>query len=171
MKEELYTILAYLEHEEDEILIIRNSILELDMSRPDTLENKIEYLNDLKDEACIKNHDCFGYYYLFLGCIYYEKEEYDNVISNLQRANPELWESQINKALAHWLLGINYSHMNKYPKAQMELKEALNILWVNTCINSCQIEEQQHLKSVIREKINQAIINLNHKSAHHVSFT
>ena len=85
-----------------------------------------------------------GYYYLFLGCIYYEKGEYDNVISNLQRANPEMWESQINKALAHWLLGISYSHMKKYPRARKELKEALNILWVNTRINSYQIEEQQH---------------------------
>jgi tetratricopeptide (TPR) repeat protein len=169
MKKELYTILAYLEHEEDDILITRNSILKLDVSQPDMLENKIEYLTDFIDQASLKNHDYLGYYYLFLGCIYYEKGEYDNVILSLQRANPELWESQINKALVHWLLGVNYSCMNKYPKAQEELKDALNILWVNTRANSYQAEEQQQLKSVIRERINQAIINLDDKSMHYIA--
>ena len=169
MKEELYTILAYLEHEEDEILITRNSILQLDISQPDALEDKIIYLKNFINQANYKNHDYLGYYYLFLGCIYYEKGEYENVTSSLQRANPELWKSQINKALAHWLLGINYSCVNKYPKAREELKDALNILWVNARINSSQVEEQQQLKSIIRERIHQAHINIEKKSAHYAS--
>jgi tetratricopeptide (TPR) repeat protein len=106
-----------------------------------------------------------------LGCIYYEKGEYDNVASSLQRANPELWKSQINKALAHWLLGINYSQMKEYPKAQEELKDALNILRVNTLTNSYLVEEQQQLKLRIRERITRAITNIDEKSAHYVAST
>ena len=172
MKEELRTILPYLEHEEDEILIMRNSILNLDLSQPDTLENKIEYLNYLidhdHDQANLKSHDYLGYYRLFLGCIYYEKGEYDNVISKLKRANPELWESQINKALVHWLLGISYSQMNKYSDAHEELKDALNTLRLNTRANSYQVEEQQQLKSRIRKRIIEAINILGNKSAHYL---
>ncbi len=59
--------------------------------------------------------------------------------------------------------------MNKYPKAREELKDALNILLVNTHANTYQEEEQRHVKLAIRKRINQAIINLDDKSAHHLS--
>ncbi len=169
MKEELDIILRYLDHDDEEILNLRDSILELDILQQDEIENLIEYLsNSIAQVNNIESHDYLGYYYFFLGSAYYEKGEYVTVIECLEGTISQLWEAQINKSLAYWLLGISYSHLNKYPKARGALQEALNILSTNTAINSSYVQEQQQLKSVIRKRINQALVNLNNKSTHYV---
>jgi tetratricopeptide (TPR) repeat protein len=169
MKAELDIILRYLDHDNEEILNLRDFILELDILQQEEIENLIEYLkNSIAQVNNIESHDYLGYYYFFLGSAYYEKGEYITVIESLESTISQLWEAQINKSLAYWLLGISCSHLNKYPEARGALQEALNILSVNTSTNSSHIQEQQQAKSAIRKRINQDVINLNNKSTHYV---
>jgi tetratricopeptide (TPR) repeat protein len=169
MKKELDIILRYLDHDNEEILNLRDFILKLDILQQNEIENLIEYLsNSIAQVNNIESHDYLGYYYFFLGSAYYEKGEYITVIESLESTISQLWEAQVNKSLAYWLLGISYSHLNEYPKARGALQEALNILWVNTGTNSSYIQEQQQAKSAIRKRIDQDLINLNNKSTHYM---
>ena len=169
MKEELNIILRYLDHDDEEILNLRDSILELDILHQYEIEKIIEYLSySIAQVNNIESHDHLGYYYFFLGSAYYEKGEYITVIESLESTISQLWEAQINKSLAYWLLGVSYSHLNKYSKARGALQEALNILSVYTGTNSSYVQEQQQAKLVIRKRINQDLVNLNNKSTHYV---
>lgn len=160
MKQELNTILRFLDEHNDKILDIQEVILRLDASQPEALENQIEYLCNLIGRNKFENYDYLGYCYFFLGCIYYERGEYSNVILCLQYANPEVWESHIDKALAYWLLGINHSELGEHDKAQEELKVARDGLLVNTRTNSYDSQLQEKRKSVIRGRINEALVSL-----------
>jgi hypothetical protein len=104
MNNEINAILQHLETDDREISRLKNEILALDISRPTALESMIEYLYTSIDQG-IKKHDYVGYYYFFLSCIYYEKGEFVNATQDLESRIPQLWETDTNKSLAHWLLG------------------------------------------------------------------
>jgi len=155
MKDEINTILNYLECE-GEMFRLRNQLLPLSAFQPDELQRIIVQLVDVINQTNIQNHKYAGYYYLFLGCAYFEQDEYPKAVTSLQSAINELWGAQVNKALAHWMLGLCYSNMQEFPKARNELQEALQMLATQRGTNSLRAEREYHSRQTIRQNIKNA---------------
>jgi|GEM_PF-1825601 len=155
MKEEINTILGYLECER-EMFLLRNQLLSLDASHPTELQQTIISLLDAIRQTNIQSHKYAGFYYLFLGCAYYEQDQYQSAVLSLQSAVNELWGSQVNQALARWLLGLIHSNMQDFPKARNELQEALQLLASHRGTNSPRTEREHRSRQTIRQNIKDA---------------
>jgi tetratricopeptide (TPR) repeat protein len=147
MKEEIITILGYLECE-GEMSLLQNQILSLSASRPAELQQTIFNLLDAIKHTNIQSHGHAGFYYLFLGCAYYEQDEFQKTEVSLQSAIAELWGSQVNKALARWLLGLCYSNLQEFSRARNELQEALQLLASHRGSNSPRTERDHRSRQI-----------------------
>jgi tetratricopeptide (TPR) repeat protein len=155
MKEEINTILGYLECT-GEMSLLQNRILSLSASRPAELQQTIFNLLDTIKHTNIQSHGHVGFYYLFLGCAYYEQDKYQKTEVSLQSAITELWGAQVNKALARWLLGLCYSNLQEFPRARNELQEALQLLASHRGSNSPRTERDNRSRQTIRQNIKNA---------------
>ncbi len=163
MKKEIQDILDYVEHGQ-EITNLRELVKRLGKEEPTRLDEAIKRLLSLVQGVNMETQEYLGYYYLFLGCIYYEKGDYGSAIFNLQSAIPQLWESQQNKAVAHWLLSVNYADNNQFTKARGELQEALRLLTSNNRTSSYLAYKKSRHTSSIKEKIEAKLNSLLNKS-------
>jgi len=166
MKEDIDIILRHLDCYDDEILTLQEEILKLDLSHPHEIELALEDLHNIIAQPNLEIHYHLGYYCFFSDCVYYEKEEYINVIKGLESTTiPQLQET--NKSLAYWLLGISYSHLKEPSMAQDALKEALDILRLRTNqeINTYSPQKQYDQRTHIREKINKTLENIQNSTS------
>jgi tetratricopeptide (TPR) repeat protein len=122
MKTEIKEILDYMEQGE-EILHLRDQVKELTAQDVAALQGFIERVIDLADKSAAQDQD-EGFYDLFLGCAYHEQADYKQAINHLKQALKKLSGSKNNKAVAHWLLSINYSSSKDFDKARKELVKA-----------------------------------------------
>ncbi|MBK9209630.1 MAG: hypothetical protein IPL71_15545 [Anaerolineales bacterium] len=155
MKDEVNTILNYLDGE-NVMVLLRNQLLSSSASRPAELAQTVASLRDAIKQTNIQSHKYAGYYYLFLGCAYYEQDQYKNAVSSLQSAVSELWGSQVNKALARWLIGLCHANMQDFPKARNELQEALQLLATHIGNNSPRTDKEYRSRQTIRQNIKDA---------------
>jgi len=144
MKDDLQVIMSYMNCE-GEISRLQDWVISLSVSRPLELERTINELNDVIKQTNIQSHKYAGYYYLFLGCVYYEQGNNKRAIQSLQSAITEMWGQQINKILAHWLIGSCYFNLREFPKARRELEEALQLLAANGRVNSTLLKDKGNL--------------------------
>jgi tetratricopeptide (TPR) repeat protein len=159
MKEEINTVLRYLVCE-GEMLLFRDQLLTLSAIQPIELRQTAICLMDAIKCTNIQSHKYAGYYYLFLGCAYYEQDEFQRAAPSLQSAVNEMWGVQVNKALARWLLGLCYSKMQEFPKARNELQEALQLLATHIGTNSSRAEWEHRSRQRIRQNIKEVLDRL-----------
>lgn len=165
MKVEIKNILNYMEYGQvQDIQPLRERIENLNIENTNELQDAIDRLNFLIHHTTLKNQENLGYYYLFLGCVYQEKEELNSAASNLQRAIPELRGSHNNKVVAHYLLSENYSTTKQYIKAQGELHEALKLLPATKRTSSYLAYKQNQTQPTLKEKINKRLEDLRTKT-------
>lgn len=155
MKEETNTILGHMECT-GEMSLLQDRLLSLSASRPAELQQTIFNLLNAIKHTNIQSHGHAGFYYLFLGCAYYEQDEFQKTEVSLQSAIAELWGSQVNKALARWLLGLCYSNLQEFPRARNELQEALQLLASHRGSNSPRTEREHRSRQIIRQNIKNA---------------
>ena len=155
MRNEVNTILNYLDGEKVMVLL-RDQILSSSASRPAELAQTVASLRDAIKQTNIQSHKYAGYYYLFLGCAYYEQDQYQNAVTSLQSAVNELWGAQVNKALARWLIGLCHANMQDFPKARNELQEALQLLATHIGNNSPRTDKEYRSRQTIRQNIKDA---------------
>jgi hypothetical protein len=159
MKNEINTILGYLECER-EMILSRDQLLSLSALQAAELQQTIANLEDAIRQINIQSHKFVGFYYLFLGCAYYEQDKFQQAASSVQNAANELWGVPVNKALARWLLGLCYSSMQDFPRARNELQEALNLLATHIGTNSPRTEKEHRSRQPIRQSIKDALDRL-----------
>lgn len=154
MKEEVNTILNYIDTQcNEDIFRLQDWLFSLHASRPNELSQAINNLSDTIKHVNFHDIQQMGTYYLFLGCVYYELDNYKMAIPRLEKAVNEIWGAQVNKALTHWLLGLCYRNTNQYPKARQELEEAIELLATNTSVNTFRINSQNQKRQEIRQEI------------------
>jgi len=154
MKGDISNVLGYLEsHGDERIIHLKKWILDLDESQPDELNLANLQLHNENKLPHVQTYEHVGFYYLFLGCINYEQGNYRDALHNLQNAANEIWGSHINKSLMHWILGLCYYQIGECPKACEELQEALNILSINTCVNTLRSESENSDRREVRDEI------------------
>ena len=157
MKEDINTILNYIDTQHDEkIFRLREWLFSLSASRTNELSEAIDKLSETIKHVTTQEIQQIGFYYLFMGCMYYEQGKYRYAINHLQNAVNEIWGAQENKSLTHWLLGLSYRNIQQFPKAQLELKEAIHLLATNTNVNTFRI----HIEAKKRQEIQQEIKNM-----------
>ncbi|MBK7456785.1 MAG: hypothetical protein IPJ46_24585 [Anaerolineales bacterium] len=156
MKEEIIAIINKLECNENSSRL-RAWAYNLSASRPDDLESAINCLLDALQQTNIQSHSQEGFYYLFLGCAYYEQGDHPNSRDCLLQAINKLSDTEVNNPVAHWLLGVNYSKMKDFPSARRELENALQLLKTNTSLSTPRTEaknrKQKELKLDIQETL------------------
>ncbi|MBI5354089.1 MAG: hypothetical protein HZB50_15715 [Chloroflexi bacterium] len=158
MKGEISNVLGYLEpHGDERIIQLIKWILELDESQPGELNLANLHLRNEIKQPHTQSYEHVGFYYLFLGCITYEQGNYKDALHNLQNAANEVWGSHINKSLMHWILGLCYYQIGECPKACEELQEALNILSINTCVNTLRLESENSGRQEVRDEIEKVL--------------
>ena len=159
MKEEISTVLGYLECER-EMFLLRNQFLSLGASQSSRVQETVLNLLDAINRTNIQSHKHAGFYYLFLGCAYYEQGQYESAALSLQSSINEMWGSQVNKALARWLLGLCYSNMQDFPRARNEMQEALQLLATHRGTNSPRTDREYRSRQTIRQNIKDAFDRL-----------
>ena len=156
MKEEIIAIINKLECNENSSRL-RAWAYNLSASRPDDLQSAINCLLDALQQTNIQSHSQKGFYYLFLGCAYYEQGDHPNSRDCLLQAINKLSDTEVNNPVAHWLLGVNYSKMKDFPSARRELENALQLLKTNTSLSTPRTEaknrKQKELKLDIQETL------------------
>ena len=154
MKEDINTILTYMDTQHDEqIFRLREWLFSLSTSRTNELSEAIDKLSEMIKYVTTHEIQQIGFYYLFMGCMYYEQGKYQNAINYLQNAVNEIWGAQENKSLTHWLLGLSYRNLQQYPKAHLELQEAIHLLGTNTNVNTPRIHTEAKKRQEIRQEI------------------
>lgn len=154
MKEDIHTILGYLDLQGDERIVrLRKWVLSSWNTPSDELNQAIIKLRDETKQIDSQNYPYLGVYNLFLGCLYYEADDHQNAIHSLQNAINEIWRSEVNKSLTHWLLGLSYYQIEEYPKACEELIKALDLLATNTCVNTLRVNAENCNRMALRQKI------------------
>jgi tetratricopeptide (TPR) repeat protein len=123
MKAEIKEILDYMELGE-EILPLREQVKNLDASDAATLQGTIDSLQSLVEQSDPHDRKHLGYYHLFLGCACHEQKDHKTATLHLKQSLRELRGSKNNKAVAHWLLSMNYASLKEYDKARRELIKA-----------------------------------------------
>jgi|GEM_PF-1843384 len=159
MREDIRVILTCIDENNKEILRLRDWVSHLDSSQPEFLNEALDYLSSLILQISANSHDFLGYYYLFLGCILYEKGEYKNVIEYLSKVYFHLWESPINKSLVFWLLGLCHLRLHNPPEAREKLQSASDLLSQNTRGVGKYQYEQESKNKPIKEQIDKLIKN------------
>ena len=152
MKDEFNRILEYLICD-DELHHIRNWLYPLNASNLIELDEAIEQLSDAISQINLNNHEHTGMYHLFLGCLFYEKNMNQMAIQHAQSAIRQMWDSTVNKALAHWLLGLIFSNIGDSPKARHELQNALKLLAANSSLNSPRANREKRSRQTIQQDI------------------
>ncbi len=159
MKNDIQKIIEHLNCD-GEVFRLRNWLLSLNASQPNTLKRVVEELNDTIKQTNVQSHEHIGYYYLFLGCVYYEQDNYQRAIIALQSAINEMWGEKTNKSLARWLLGLSYSNAQEFPKARRELQAALQMLATNARVNSPRQDKDNQSRQTIRQDIKNTLEEL-----------
>lgn len=152
MKEEINIILGFIDCP-GEACRIRDAIRLLDSSASDGLQRIIEQLKDAVASSDLRDHDQVGLYNFFLGCLEYERDEYNASIEYLQYALPEIWGSPLNKALICWCIGLCHSELGDFPRARRGLQRALQFLESRAHINSSRSDQDEHRRDEIRLQI------------------
>jgi tetratricopeptide (TPR) repeat protein len=150
MKTEIKEILDYMEGGE-EILRLREQVKNLDAQDSTALQNVIDSLHVLVDQVNAEDQEQLGYYDLFLGCACHEQEDYRKATVHLKRALPKLRGSKNNKAVAHWLLSVNYSSSKEHDKARKELIKAEKLSKAR--INAIQEKIDLKIKDMFNDPI------------------
>lgn len=159
MKDEVNNILKHLEYDED-ILLLRNWLLFIDAGESNQMQQAVAKVLDAIKQVDILDIQKIGVYYLLLGCLCYEQSKHDKSVEYSHNAINKIWNSRINKSLAHWLLGLSYYNLNDFPKARRELQEALKLLTANTSVNTLRSNTESKARYEIREKIRNALERL-----------
>lgn len=152
MKDDISRILGHLVVNE-EIARIRNWLLLLDTTNLPEMATAIKQLSDSIQRTNLHSHESVGLYRLFLACLYYELNEYQNAIPRLQIAMQEIWGNPVNKSLVCWLLGLCYSNAGDFPEARLFLQDALQILAVQTRHSSLHADRERRTRQSIEQDI------------------
>ncbi|MBK8421461.1 S24 family peptidase [Candidatus Villigracilis saccharophilus] len=156
MKEEIIAIINKLECNENSSRL-RAWAYNLSASRPDDLQSAINCLLDALQQTNIQSHSQKGFYYLFLGCAYYEQGDHPNSRDCLLQAINKLSDTEVNNPVAHWLLGVNYSKMKDFPSARRELENALQLLKTNTSLSTPRTEAKSRKKKELKLDIQETL--------------
>ena len=125
MKEDINTILTYMDTQHDEqIFRLREWLFSLSTSRTNELSEAIDKLSEIIKHVTTHEIQQIGFYYLFMGCMYYEQGKYQHAINYLQNAVNEIWGAQENKSLTHWLLGLSYRNIQQFPNCLLYTSDA-----------------------------------------------
>lgn len=127
MKTEVKEILDYMEGGE-EILRLRDQVKNLTAQMPATVQDTIDSLHVLISQVTAEDQERLGYYQLFLGCARHEQGDYPKATTHLKQALSKLRGSKNNKAVAHWLLSVNYTSSKEFDRARRELIKAERLL-------------------------------------------
>lgn len=150
MKTEIKEILDYMEGAE-EILRLREQVKNLDAQNPEALQDMLDSLYALTSQVDVQDQQCLGCYDLFLGCVCHEQEDYPRAAVYLKQALPKLRGSKNNRAVAHWLLSVNYSSSKEYDKARKELIKAERLSKVR--INAMQEKVNAKIRDMFNDPI------------------
>jgi tetratricopeptide (TPR) repeat protein len=159
MKTDTARILEHLACD-NETDMMRGWLLRLDATHPEALQLAAIQLNDAIRHATLKNHDNIGLYRLFVACLLYELDNYEDTVKTLQLALHEILGTPKNKPLVYWLLGLSYSNTRNFPEARRNLQEALHILATQARRFSPDADIEQRKRYSLQQDINDALEKL-----------
>lgn len=159
MKTDAARILEHLACD-DETDMMRGWLLRLDATHPEALQLAAIQLNDAIRHATLKNHDNIGLYRLFVACLLYELDNYEDTVKTLQLALHEILGTPKNKPLVYWLLGLSYSGARNFPEARRNLQEALHILATQARRFSPDADAERRTRQSLQQEINDALEKL-----------
>lgn len=120
MKDEINEILDLLETDRFSARL-RALVRALNAEQGGEIDSMIAGLNSAVSQVELSDHDYLGIYYFFLGCCYWERNDHLRAIRALSAATAQMWNSVLNRALCHLLLGMIYSKIGNHSKARKEV--------------------------------------------------
>jgi len=122
-------------------------------SQPGFLEKEALKLQYAIKRINTQNHKYYHPYYFFMGCVFYEQDKHKEAVACLENAIIGAWHSRTNRSLIRWLIALIYIDQKDFPKARLELDEALKLLDTSASINSLRADTENGNRQPIREGI------------------
>ena len=116
MRQEINEIMEMLQINE-RLSGVRQRLLLLDSGNSQRIRDEITGINRLIPTESVSDNDDVGMRFLLVGCCYFELNELDLASQSLDRAMMEIWASDINKSLAHWLTGLIQNARRNFTRA------------------------------------------------------
>lgn len=148
---------------EGETLRIRDAILQLDSNEPDPLQAAIAELSSILAQTNLENHDLIGIHRFLLGCLHYERDQFERAIECFNTATQEMWNSPVNKSLAYRALGLCHVAVRNFREARRALQKALHSLETSVRINSPEAEREGNIRRILQMEVNDALERLSNE--------
>lgn len=171
MKNDIYLILKHWECDNSKITELRDWLASLSDSLSDELMSVTKQLQDAIPESDTQSHKDIHTLYFFLGYVYYEQGRYDQAVDCLKNAVFGTWRSRVNKSLIKWLTAIVYVKKQDFPKARLELDEALRLLETSASLNSLRENIENRKRQTIRQGITDRLMLLESESFFRIPLT
>ncbi len=149
MREEINEILRMLQVDE-KISRLRDELYPLSIGEPQMIREEISKINRLIPTESYSDHDNAGLRHMLAGCCHFELNEFEQATKSLNKAIAQIWNSDINKSLAHWLAGMIFTTARDFSKASNEIIAAYKL--VETKFPSAaRIKNENILRQEIRQ--------------------
>ncbi len=148
MREEINEILRMLQVDE-RISNLRDELLLLSVGNTQIIREEISKINRLIPTESYSDHDNAGLYHLLVGCCYFELNEFDQATKSLNKAIAQIWNSDVNKSLAHWLSGMIYTAARDFSRASNEIITAYKLI-ESKPPSSVRIKNENMLRQEVR---------------------
>ena len=128
MREEINEILQILQPINPRISTLRIELLRLSIEEPQRIREAITRINQLIPTESINDNDDIRIRYFLIGCCYFELNELEKAAQSLNRTVFRVWESDINRSLAHWMTGMIHAANGNFDRAGKEIITAYRLV-------------------------------------------
>lgn len=149
MREEINEILPLLQIADEGISALRDELLSLTVEEPQGIRDEITRINRLIPVESINDHDNMGIRYFLIGCCYFELNEFEQAAQSLNRVMLRVWDSDINRSLAHWIAGMIHTARRNFDRASKEVITAYKLVEAKIS-SSVRIKNENILRQEVR---------------------
>lgn len=159
MREEINEILPLLQITDEGISALRYELIPLTAEEPQSIKDEITRLNRLIPINSVNDDDVAGIYYFLIGCCFFELNELEQAAPSLNKAMLQVWVSEINRSLAHWMSGLIFTAKNKFDRASKEIITAHKLVEAKIP-SSVRIKNENVVRQEVRRVFENRIENL-----------
>lgn len=149
MREEINEILRILQVDE-KISKLKDELIPLGLGEPERIRDEISKINRLIPTESYSDHDNAGLRHLLVGCCHFELNEFDQATKSLNKAIAQIWNSDINKSLAHWLAGMIFTIARDFSRASSEIIVAYKLIETKFP-SAARIKNENALRQEVRQ--------------------